>query len=122
MILDVNPHKNDCLDIYRSKINTTDVNKSLESVTNHDLLDQIPVPPLTSDERILSTAPCNGALSYSTTPCELGAVPEEDEEAATSSTPSTVVSSIPMFINPLGSYLFFRTWKSHWGVYHPTSF
>ncbi|XP_051157015.1 uncharacterized protein LOC127279006 isoform X3 [Leptopilina boulardi] len=89
---DVNPHKNDCLDIYRSKINTTDVNKSLESVTNHDLLDQIPVPPLTSDERILSTAPCNGALSYSTTPCELGAVPEEDEEAATSSTPSTVVS------------------------------
>ncbi|XP_011147617.1 uncharacterized protein LOC105188067 isoform X3 [Harpegnathos saltator] len=57
------------------------------------LLDQIQVPPLAPEERIVSAVSCNGGISYTTVaPSELGAVPEEDEEAATSSTPSTVVS------------------------------
>lgn len=90
-LLEVNGHKNDCPEIYRSELNTEV--KNVESTTNEDLLDQITVPPLASDERLSNTPPCNGAVSYSSAPCELGAVPEEDEEAATSSTPSTVVSS-----------------------------
>ncbi|XP_048508394.1 uncharacterized protein LOC105687724 isoform X5 [Athalia rosae] len=59
-----------------------------------DLLEQINVPPLAPDERMISAVACNGGISYTTVaPSELlGAVPEEDEEAATSSTPSTVVS------------------------------
>ena len=52
-------------------------------------------PVITTDERILSSVTCNvngGGLSYGNgVASELGAVPEEDEEAATSSTPSTVV-------------------------------
>ncbi|XP_012277793.1 uncharacterized protein LOC105698279 isoform X2 [Orussus abietinus] len=58
-----------------------------------DLLEKIPVPPLAPEERIISAIACNGGVSYTTVaPSELVAVPEEDEEAATSSTPSTVVS------------------------------
>lgn len=65
-----------------------------ETSSNDDLLDQIPVPSLAPEERIISAVACNGGVSYTTVaPSELGAVPEEDEEAATSSTPSTVVSS-----------------------------
>ncbi|XP_043249779.1 uncharacterized protein LOC122395922 isoform X2 [Colletes gigas] len=65
----------------------------VETSSNDDLLDQIPVPPLAPEERIISAVACNGGVSYTTVaPSELGAVPEEDEEAATSSTPSTVVS------------------------------
>ncbi|KAF3429607.1 hypothetical protein E2986_04286 [Frieseomelitta varia] len=64
-----------------------------ETSSNDDLLDQIPVPSLAPEERIISAVACNGGVSYTTVaPSELGAVPEEDEEAATSSTPSTVVS------------------------------
>lgn len=60
--------------------------------SNQDLLDEIPVPPMAPEERIVSAVVCNGGVSYtSVAPSELGAVPEEDEEAATSSTPSTVV-------------------------------
>ncbi|XP_015432279.1 PREDICTED: uncharacterized protein LOC107188496 isoform X1 [Dufourea novaeangliae] len=65
----------------------------IETSSNDDLLDQIPVPSLAPEERIISAVACNGGVSYTTVaPSELGAVPEEDEEAATSSTPSTVVS------------------------------
>lgn len=65
----------------------------IETSSNDDLLDQIQVPPLASEERIVSAVSCNGGITYTTVaPSELGAVPEEDEEAATSSTPSTVVS------------------------------
>nr|XP_034183121.1 uncharacterized protein LOC117605661 isoform X5 [Osmia lignaria] len=65
----------------------------VETSSNDDLLDQIPVPSLAPEERIISAVACNGGVSYTTVaPSELGAVPEEDEEAATSSTPSTVVS------------------------------
>lgn len=73
-----------------------------ETSSNDDLLDQIPVPSLAPEERIISAVACNGGVSYTTVaPSELGAVPEEDEEAATSSTPSTVVSRIkkPLGIN-----------------------
>ncbi|XP_076754515.1 uncharacterized protein LOC143425524 isoform X2 [Xylocopa sonorina] len=64
-----------------------------ETSSNDDLLDQIPVPSLAPEERIISAVACNGGVTYTTVaPSELGAVPEEDEEAATSSTPSTVVS------------------------------
>ncbi|XP_032670179.1 uncharacterized protein LOC116843654 isoform X5 [Odontomachus brunneus] len=64
-----------------------------EMSSNDELLDQIQVPPLAPEERIVSAVSCNGGISYTTVaPSELGAVPEEDEEAATSSTPSTVVS------------------------------
>ncbi|XP_026670625.1 uncharacterized protein LOC108626429 isoform X4 [Ceratina calcarata] len=64
-----------------------------ETSSNDDLLDQITVPSLAPEERIISAVACNGGVSYTTVaPSELGAVPEEDEEAATSSTPSTVVS------------------------------
>jgi len=60
--------------------------------SNNELLDQIQVPPLALEERIVSAVSCNGGITYTTVaPSELGAVPEEDEEA-TSSTPSTVVS------------------------------
>lgn len=60
-----------------------------------DILEQITVPPLAPDERIVTAVACNGGISYTTVaPSELGAVPEEDEEAATSSTPSTVVSNL----------------------------
>ncbi|XP_015432280.1 PREDICTED: uncharacterized protein LOC107188496 isoform X2 [Dufourea novaeangliae] len=63
----------------------------IETSSNDDLLDQIPVPSLAPEERIISAVACNGGVSYTTVaPSELGAVPEEDEEAATSSTPSTV--------------------------------
>ncbi|XP_017756198.1 PREDICTED: uncharacterized protein LOC108547967 isoform X2 [Eufriesea mexicana] len=66
---------------------------AVETSSNDDLLDQIPVPSLAPEERIISAVACNGGVSYTTVaPSELGAVPEEDEEAATSSTPSTVVS------------------------------
>ncbi|KAL0107882.1 hypothetical protein PUN28_014864 [Cardiocondyla obscurior] len=65
----------------------------IETSSNDELLDQIQVPPLASEERIVSAVSCNGGITYTTVaPSELGAVPEEDEEAATSSTPSTVVS------------------------------
>ncbi|XP_077261197.1 uncharacterized protein LOC143896907 [Temnothorax americanus] len=65
---------------------------AIETSCNDELLDQIQVPPLASEERIVAVS-CNGGITYTTvTPSELGAVPEEDEEAATSSTPSTVVS------------------------------
>ncbi|KAI4504557.1 hypothetical protein M0802_000107 [Mischocyttarus mexicanus] len=64
---------------------------------NHedDPLEQIAVPPLPTEDRMLGVIGSNnlGAVGYTTVaPTELGAVPEEDEEAATSSTPSTVVS------------------------------
>ncbi|XP_078050760.1 uncharacterized protein LOC144477146 [Augochlora pura] len=66
---------------------------AVDASSNDDLLDQIPVPSLAPEERIISAVACNGGVSYTTVaPSELGAVPEEDEEAATSSTPSTVVS------------------------------
>ncbi|XP_046597623.1 uncharacterized protein LOC107217344 isoform X2 [Neodiprion lecontei] len=66
---------------------------SVEMEPGDDILEQILVPSLAPDERIISTVSCNGGISYTTVaPSELGAVPEEDEEAATSSTPSTVVS------------------------------
>ncbi|RLU21533.1 hypothetical protein DMN91_005906 [Ooceraea biroi] len=69
------------------------VGNPVETNSNDELLDQIQVPPLAPEERIVSAVPCNGGISYTTVaPSELGAVPEEDEEAATSSTPSTVVS------------------------------
>lgn len=65
----------------------------IEMSNNDELLDQIQVPPLAPEERIVSAVSCNGGISYTTVaPSELGAVPEEDEEVATSSTPSTVVS------------------------------
>lgn len=65
----------------------------IEMSSNDELLDQIQVPPLAPEERIVSAVSCNGGISYTTVaPSELGAVPEEDEEVATSSTPSTVVS------------------------------
>ncbi|XP_076618572.1 uncharacterized protein LOC143340465 isoform X3 [Colletes latitarsis] len=71
----------------------TNAEDIVEMSSNDDLLDQIPVPPLAPEERIISAVACNGGVSYTTVaPSELGAVPEEDEEAATSSTPSTVVS------------------------------
>ncbi|XP_014477784.1 PREDICTED: uncharacterized protein LOC106746090 isoform X8 [Dinoponera quadriceps] len=64
-----------------------------ETSSTDELLDQIQVPPLAPEERIVSAVSCNGGISYTTVaPSELGAVPEEDEEVATSSTPSTVVS------------------------------
>lgn len=67
---------------------------AIETSSNDELLDQIQVPPLAPEERIVSAVSCNGGISYTTVaPSELGAVPEEDEEVATSSTPSTVVSS-----------------------------
>lgn len=70
--------------------NTGNVTETTSS--NDELLDQIQVPPLAPEERIVSAVSCNGGISYTTVaPSELGAVPEEDEEAATSSTPSTVV-------------------------------
>lgn len=73
--------------------NNSCVGNPVEANSNDELLDQIPVPPLAPEERIVSAVPCNGGVSYTTVaPSELGAVPEEDEEAATSSTPSTVVS------------------------------
>ncbi|XP_036144144.1 uncharacterized protein LOC105834768 isoform X3 [Monomorium pharaonis] len=66
---------------------------AIEISSNDELLDQIQVPPLAPEERIVSAVSCNGGITYTTVaPSELGAVPEEDEEAATSSTPSTVVS------------------------------
>jgi len=71
----------------------SDAGNPIETNSNDELLDQIQVPSLMPEERIVSAVPCNGGISYTTvTPSELGAVPEEDEEAATSSTPSTVVS------------------------------
>ncbi|XP_076163651.1 uncharacterized protein LOC143144771 isoform X5 [Ptiloglossa arizonensis] len=71
----------------------TDAENIVETSSNDDLLDQITVPFLAPEERIISAVACNGGVSYTTVaPSELGAVPEEDEEAATSSTPSTVVS------------------------------
>lgn len=66
---------------------------AIETSSNDELLDQIQVPPLAPEERIVNAVSCNGGITYTTVaPSELGAVPEEDEEAATSSTPSTVVS------------------------------
>lgn len=73
----------------------TDAENIVETSSNDDLLDQITVPFLAPEERIISAVACNGGVSYTTVaPSELGAVPEEDEEAATSSTPSTVVSFV----------------------------
>ncbi|XP_076478498.1 uncharacterized protein LOC117159230 isoform X5 [Bombus vancouverensis nearcticus] len=72
---------------------SSNIENIAETSSNDDLLDQIPVPSLAPEERIISAVACNGGVSYTTVaPSELGAVPEEDEEAATSSTPSTVVS------------------------------
>lgn len=72
---------------------SSNIENVAETSSNDDLLDQIPVPSLAPEERIISAVACNGGVSYTTVaPSELGAVPEEDEEAATSSTPSTVVS------------------------------
>lgn len=93
------PNKNDStgemkiaeIDGLSAQENSTE--NAIEISSNDALLDQIQVPPLASEERIVSAVSCNGGITYTTvTPSELGAVPEEDEEAATSSTPSTVVS------------------------------
>ncbi|KAK2576320.1 hypothetical protein KPH14_005681 [Odynerus spinipes] len=68
---------------------------ALETNTEDDPLEEITVPPLPTEERMLGVVSSSslGAVGYTTvTSSELGAVPEEDEEAATSSTPSTVVS------------------------------
>lgn len=69
----------------------------LEVNNEDDPLEQIAVPPLPTEDRMLGVVGSStlvGAVGYTTVaPTELGAVPEEDEEAATSSTPSTVVSS-----------------------------
>ncbi|XP_076277482.1 uncharacterized protein LOC143207673 isoform X4 [Lasioglossum baleicum] len=85
-----------CADIETSVVdeeNNHGENAAETSSSNDDLLDQISVPSLAPEERIISAVACNGGVSYTTVaPSELGAVPEEDEEAATSSTPSTVVS------------------------------
>ncbi|XP_066584806.1 uncharacterized protein [Prorops nasuta] len=68
---------------------------NIKGMNNEDLLDQMPVSSLAPEERIISAVSCNGALAYTTvTPSELRAVPEEDEEVATSSTPSTVISPV----------------------------
>ncbi|XP_043673665.1 uncharacterized protein LOC122631713 isoform X3 [Vespula pensylvanica] len=68
----------------------------LEVNNEDDPLEQIAVPPLPTEDRMLGVVGSStlvGAVGYTTVaPTELGAVPEEDEEAATSSTPSTVVS------------------------------
>lgn len=61
--------------------------------TADKFFDQISVP-LAPEERVVNAIACSGGISFTTVvPSELGAVPEEDEEAATSSSPSTVVSS-----------------------------
>lgn len=74
-------------------VQESSIGNAIETSSNDELLDQIQVPPLASEERIVSAVSCNGGITYTTVaPSELGAVPEEDEEAATSSTPSTVVS------------------------------
>lgn len=82
-----------CAEIEPVDQDNSNMENIVETSTNDDLLDQIPVPSLAPEERIISAVACNGGVSYTTVaPSELGAVPEEDEEAATSSTPSTVVS------------------------------
>lgn len=58
--------------------------------THSDSMECIQVVPSLSEDRIINV-PC-GSLNFTgVTSSELGAVPEEDEEIATSSTPSTVV-------------------------------
>lgn len=80
-------------EIEGSSTQENNTGNTIETSSNDELLDQIQVPPLASEERIVSAVSCNGGIAYTTVaPSELGAVPEEDEEAATSSTPSTVVS------------------------------
>lgn len=82
-----------CAEIEPVDQDNSNMENIVETSTNDDLLDQIPVPSLAPEERIISAVACNGGVSYTTVaPSELGAVLEEDEEAATSSTPSTVVS------------------------------
>jgi hypothetical protein len=39
------------------------------------------VPSLAPEERIVSTVPCNGSISYTVASSELEAVPEEEKEA-----------------------------------------
>lgn len=92
------PNKNDSTgetkiaELESSSVQERNIGNAIETSSNDELLDQIQVPPLALEERIVSAVSCNGGIAYTTvTPSELGAVPEEDEEA-TSSTPSTVVS------------------------------
>lgn len=91
------PSKNDSTEETKIEVEGSSAQEStgnmIDASSNDELLDQIQVPPLASEERIVSAVSCNGGITYTTVaPSELGAVPEEDEEAATSSTPSTVVS------------------------------
>jgi len=95
----VSPSKNDSTgetkiaEVEGSFAQENSTGNAIETSNNDELLDQIQVPPLAPEERIVSAVSCNGGITYTTVaPSELGAVPEEDEEAATSSTPSTVVS------------------------------
>ncbi|XP_034950166.1 uncharacterized protein [Chelonus insularis] len=60
-------------------------------VSSVDPLDRIQVVPSLPEDRVISV-PCTGLNFAGVASTELGAVPEEDEEGATSSTPSTVVS------------------------------
>ncbi|XP_018306472.1 uncharacterized protein [Mycetomoellerius zeteki] len=92
------PNKNDSTgetkiaELESSSVQERNIGNAIETSSNDELLDQIQVPPLALEEKIVSAVSCNGGIAYTTvTPSELGAVPEEDEEA-TSSTPSTVVS------------------------------
>ncbi|KAG5329063.1 NCKP5 protein, partial [Acromyrmex charruanus] len=92
------PNKNDSTGetkiakLESSSVQEHSIGNANEMSSNDELLDQIQVPPLALEERIVSAVSCNGGIAYTTVaPSELGAVPEEDEEA-TSSTPSTVVS------------------------------
>jgi len=96
---EVSPSKNDSTgetkiaEVEGSSAQENNTGNAIETSSNDELLDQIQVPPLAPEERIVSAVSCNGGITYTTVaPSELGAVPEEDEEAATSSTPSTVVS------------------------------
>ena len=92
------PNKNDSTGetkiakLESSSVQERSIGNANEMSSNDELLDQIQVSPLALEERIVSAVSCNGGIAYTTVaPSELGAVPEEDEEA-TSSTPSTVVS------------------------------
>ncbi|KAG7208537.1 hypothetical protein KM043_014754 [Ampulex compressa] len=100
-VVEINESKNDCgteamcaeAEVSMEQEASGTMESNLETNSNDELLDQIPVPSLAPEERIISAVACNGGVAYTTVaPSELGAVPEEDEEAATSSTPSTVVS------------------------------
>lgn len=98
LLTEVSPSKNDSTEETKiAEVEGSSAQEStgnmIEASSNDELLDQIQVPPLASEERIVNAVSCNGGVTYTTVaPSELGAVPEEDEEVATSSTPSTVVS------------------------------